>query len=83
MLSSYLSWDSLTSEQVGRNGKAMLHPFASLKVLYNNLGATIQIPMSTEEEIFKANDALFIDVHYPVTTVNSTGLNTTLASVTW
>jgi hypothetical protein len=83
MLTNYLSWDSLGSEQVGRNGKKMLHPFASLKALYNDLGATQQIMVNTEEELFKVNDAAFINAHYPVTTVNSTGLNTTQANVTW
>jgi len=39
-IDNFLSWDSLGSEQVGRNGKKMLHPFAALKFLYNDLGAT-------------------------------------------
>lgn len=38
-LNSYLSYDSLSTEAPGLNGPAMLHPFASLKALYQNLGA--------------------------------------------
>lgn len=59
----------------------MLHPFASLKVLYNDLGATQNIPLSDENEAFATNQTAFFDQQYPVTAVN--GSDIILANVTY
>merc|ERR1740133_276953 len=50
----------------------MLHPFASLKALYQNLGANQQIQLSTEQQEYKVNNTDFINVQYPVNTVTPT-----------
>jgi len=65
-LNNYLSYDSLSTEAPGMNGPAMLHPFASLKALYQNFGANQQIQLSTEQQEYKVNTTDFINVQYPV-----------------
>lgn len=71
-LNNYLSYDSLSEEAPGQNGPAMLHPFASLKALYLNLGANQQVQMSVEQQDYKVNNTDFINVQYPVDSVTPT-----------
>lgn len=44
----------------------MLHPFASLKALYQNLGANSIIPMSDMTNNYSVNSAAFVNTQFPV-----------------
>lgn len=50
----------------GTNEKAHLHPFISLKVLHEALGANDGIELSTMSDTFTVEPAAFIEVEYPV-----------------
>lgn len=50
----------------------MLHPFPSLKVLYQELGATQNIPLSDEQGNFAVTPKAFVDTQYPVSTTTPT-----------
>lgn len=67
-----LSWDGLQSAtleslQSGENSAfGHLHPFPSLKKLWQ-MNATLQIPLSTMQELFAVNSAAFVETEYPAT----------------
>lgn len=62
-----LSWNSLTSPHPnGGDERVHLHPFPSLKVIYDKLGATISVNLGGSKSNFAPNNADFVNVTYPV-----------------
>lgn len=62
---NYLSYDALSTEAPGTNGPQMLHPFAGLKALYQNLGANQQVQLNTEVQSYAVDPTPFLNVEYP------------------
>jgi predicted choloylglycine hydrolase len=50
----------------------MLHPFAGLKALYQNLGANQQIQLNTEVQSYAVDPEPFLNVEYPTDATNPT-----------
>lgn len=68
-----LSWNSLTSPHPnGGDERVHLHPFPSLKVLYDKLGATISVNLGGSKSTFTPTIADFVNVTYPVNTETPT-----------
>jgi len=68
-----LSWNSLTSPHPnGGDERVHLHPFPSLKVLYDTLGATIAVNLGGSKSTFAPEVSSFVNVTYPVNTETPT-----------
>lgn len=62
-----LSYKTLQSPHPDGSGEMLhLHPFPSLKVLYNQLGATHEIPLGGTRSIYSLNTTDFVDLQYPI-----------------
>jgi len=70
---NYLSWESLTAPNPNGSGKRVhLHPFPSLKVLYDHLDATLEINLGQSTSIFEVNTTAFVEQQYPVNAAQPT-----------
>lgn len=72
-MNSALSWSGLSSELHGHPSgvqglRGHLHPFPGLKVIYETLGATLEVPLNNLNETFAVEPASFIETEYPVST---------------
>merc|ERR1711957_197564 len=73
MGSNTLSWNSLTSPHPNGSGdRVHLHPFPSLKVLYDKLGATISVNLGGSKSTFQASNTAFVATQYPASTTYPT-----------
>lgn len=65
-----LSWTMLTVENPENAGERIhVHPFPALKMLYENLGTTLEIPLGGTRSQFAVKPEQFIDLQYPVNPV--------------
>lgn len=73
--------DALRYESIG--GAGVAHPFASLKVLYNTLGATNEIPLGKTTSTYEVDFQIFVNTQYPISSTNPTRTVTTSEDSTY
>lgn len=69
---SGLSISALMSPMPGTNSMRHLHPFPSLKAIYEAYGTETEVPLSSMNETFTVTPSSFINVEYPVNTTQPT-----------